>query len=307
MSLRRSRALHEVDTQEERTRARAESGRSEARLVPTVQARPASSGSTMLTNRLLALALSVGAILILGWPVASSASEPSAVAQPIGVDLRRLDAELDLFAAQERRTRVATAVTGLSIGSALVPTGIVLVGRTDGVSQALVIGMIVGGSAQLLAVPLAFIPSKMDDMRVRLHERIVANADREATVRAIEIEWRAAAGAARSKRKYAGTTMAIVGSLSLSLGLTFLLAPQGVLGMSRKTQYTVGGVIMGVGIPVTTIGVRFLLEWSPEETAWEAYRAMKADVASPTGRSVAPTIALVPTSGGALAFVTVAF
>jgi hypothetical protein len=261
----------------------------------------------MLANRLRAMALSVGSILLLGCPVTSSAAESSAVAQPIGVDLRRLDAELDLFAAQERRTRVATAVTGLSIGSALVPVGIVLVGRTDGVSQALVIGMIVGGSAQLLAVPLAFIPSKMDDMRVRLHARIVANADREATVRAIELEWREAAGAARSKRTYVGTTMAIVGSLTLSVGLSFLLAKEGVLGMSRKTQYTVGGVMMGVGILVTTIGVRFLLEWSPEETAWEAYRAMKADGASLSRRPVPASIALVPTSGGVLGFVTLAF
>jgi hypothetical protein len=40
--------------------------------------------------------------------------------------------------------------------------------------------------------------------------------------------------------------------------------------MARKAQYTWGGVMMGSGISVTTLGARFLLEWSPEETAWEA-------------------------------------
>jgi hypothetical protein len=77
--------------------------------------------------------------------------------------------------------------------------------------------------------------------------------------------------------------------------------------MSRKTQYTWGGVMMGTGIPVTTLGARFLLEWSPEETAWEAYRTMKATGPPLQGRLGSPSIALVPTYGGVLAFGTLAF
>ena len=261
----------------------------------------------MLSLRSRALIASLGPILILGWSVRASAKEPKAVRQPIAVDLNRLGAELDLFAAEARRTRLATAVTGLSIGSALVPAGLVLLGRTDGVSQALVIGMIVGGSAQLISVPFGFIPTRMDDIRTSLQERVAANTDDHDTVHAIESEWRDAAVSSRSKRKYVGATLLIVGSLSLTAGLTLLLAPEGILGMSRKTQYTWGGMMMGTGIPVTTLGARFLLEWSPEETAWEAYRTMKATGPPLQGRLGSPSIALVPTHGGVLAFGTLAF
>ena len=43
-----------------------------------------------------------------------------------------------------------------------------------------------------------------------------------------------------------------------------------------------------------------------EETAWEAYRKMKADGAAVQGRPT-PTVGVAPTPGGAMAFTTVAF
>ena len=118
--------------------------------------------------------------------------------------------------------------------------------------------MVVGGSAQLASVPLVLIPTRMDEIRDDFRSR-PASLESKATVREIENEWRLAAEASQHKRAYVGTTMLIVGTLSLATGLSLLLAPEGILGMSRKTQYTWGGVMMGVGVPVTTIGVRFLL------------------------------------------------
>src|SRR6185295_1010521 len=79
---------------------------------------------------------------------------PKGKPQSVAVDLKRLGTELDLYAAEANRNRLASALIGLGVGSALVPSGLVLLERTDGVSRALVIGMIVGGSAQLLSVPL---------------------------------------------------------------------------------------------------------------------------------------------------------
>jgi hypothetical protein len=261
----------------------------------------------MLSLRRRAFFATLGSILILGSSGGAGAAEPKPIPQPVAVDLVRLGAELDLFAAEARRARWAMAVTGLAIGSALVPTGIVLLGRTDGVPQALVIGMIVGGSAQLLSVPFGFIPTRMDDIREKLQDRIAANADDHHTVRTIESDWRDAAISSRSKRKYVGGTLLILGSVSLTAGLTLLLAPEGILGMARKAQYTWGGVMMGSGISVTTLGARFLLEWSPEETAWEAYRTMKANGPILKSRLGSPSVALVPTHGGVLAFATLAF
>ena len=114
---------------------------------------------------------------------------PKAVPQSVRVDLNRLGIELDLFAAEARRTRIATTVTGIGIGSALIPTGIILLQRTDGVSQAVVIGMIVGGSAQLLSVLASFIPTPMGQIRKKLQARVAAHADMQDTVEEIEIGW----------------------------------------------------------------------------------------------------------------------
>ena len=240
-------------------------------------------------------------------PPAMPMPVPKAVVQPVGVDLNRLGIQLDLFAAQARRQRVATSLTGVGMAAALIPTGIVLLERTDGVSQAVVIGMIVGGSAQLLSVLAGFIPTRMDKVREQLLERVAANADMHDTVETIETKWRDAAAAGRRRRLRVGGTLLSVGLMSLGTGLTFLLASEGIFGMSRKTQYTLGGIAMGTGIPVTTLGVHFLLEWSTEETAWEAYRKMKADGAAVQGLPTTPTISVAPTPGGAMAFTTLAF
>jgi hypothetical protein len=251
------------------------------------------------------------AMLILAASNRASADEPKpppkAVVQPVGVDLHRLGIQLDLFAAEARRNRIATTLTGIGMASALIPTGIILLKRTDGVSQAVVIGMIVGGSAQLLSVLAGFIPTRMDEVRNQLQERIAAHANMHDTVETIETKWRDAAAAGRTRRIRVGGTLLTVGLMSLGTGLTFLIAPEGIFGMSRKTQYTIGGIAMGTGIPVTTLGVHFLFEWSTEETAWEAYRKMKADGAAVRGLPTTPTVSVAPTPGGAMAFTTLAF
>src|SRR4051812_42000302 len=90
---------------------------------------------------------------------------PKARLQPVGVDLNRLGIQLDLFAAEAHRNRLATTFTGIGMAGALIPTGIILLKRTDGVSQAVVIGMIVGGAGQLLSVLAGFIPTRMDKVR----------------------------------------------------------------------------------------------------------------------------------------------
>lgn len=232
---------------------------------------------------------------------------PKGKPQSVAVDLERLGTELDLYAAEANRTRLASALIGLGVGSALVPSGLVLLGRTDGISRALVIGMIVGGSAQLVSVPLQLIPTRMDEIRDKFISR-PANVESKATIREIENEWHEAAESSHRKRIVVGTTMLIVGSAHLATSLTLLLAPAGILGMSRKTQYTWGGVTMGIGVPVITISVRFLLEWSLEETSWEAYRTMKSDAGSLASlRWRLPSIGVAPVAGGALAFATMPF
>jgi len=245
------------------------------------------------------------AIVVASSSRVSAADVSQGKPQSVAVDQTRLGKALELYAAQANRTRIATALTGLGIGALMIPSGLVLMGRTDGISRALVIGMVVGGAAQLASAPLQFIPTRMDEIRDDFMSR-PASLESKATVREIENEWRLAAEASRHKRAYVGTTLLIVGTLNFSAGLSLLLAPEGILGMSRKTQYTWGGIMMGVGTPVTTIGVHFLLEWSLEETSWEAYRTMKSDAGSLANLRW-PSVGVAPIPGGALASAAISF
>jgi hypothetical protein len=121
---------------------------------------------------------------------------PKGQPQSVAVDLKRLGTELDLYAAEANRHRLASALIGLGVGSALVPSGLLLLGRTDGISRALVMGMIVGGSAQLVSVPLQLIPTRMDEIRDKFIGR-PANAESKATIRGS----RPSGGAAESSHR----------------------------------------------------------------------------------------------------------
>jgi hypothetical protein len=145
----------------------------------------------------------------------------------------------------------------------------------------------------------------MDEIRDKFMGR-PASVESKGTIRAIENEWREAADSSRRKRKFVGTAMLIIGAVHLATGLTLLLAHEGILGMSRKNQYTWGGVTTGIGVSVTTVSVRFLLEWSLEETSWEAYRTMKSDAGS-LAQTRFPSIGVAPVPGGALAFAAMHF
>jgi hypothetical protein len=243
-------------------------------------------------------------------PPAKSIPETRALVgepQSVAVDLKRLGAELDLHAAEARRKRLTAALIGLGAGSTLMPTGVILLGRTDGVPRALVIGMIVGGSAQLLSVPLALFPTRMEEIHDEFMSR-PASVESKGTIRAVENEWREAAKNSRDKRQLVGTTLAVVGAVNVTAGVVFLLGPDGILGMSRRTQYTWGGVTMGTGVSVATVSVRYLVEWSLEETSWEAYRAMKAD-AGRLGKPILrpPKVGFTPLPGGGLVVTTLTF
>lgn len=66
---------------------------------------------------------------------ASAADEGTGLPQSVAVDIERLGAELDLFVEEAHRARLAGALTGLGVGAALVPSGPMLLQRTDGVSK----------------------------------------------------------------------------------------------------------------------------------------------------------------------------
>ena len=236
----------------------------------------------------------------------AEADEVQAVPQPVDVDLKHLATELDLFTAEARRARVATALIGsVSARCSFLRDSSP---RQDGRNLSSTgdwydcrrVGSIGLGSA-------CFDPDPDGWNQKRPSREAMGGPGYEVHSPRHRDEWRDAAATSRRRRVIVGTTMLIVGTASLATGLTFLLAPSGLLGMSRKAQYTWGGVFMGSGIPVASLGVRFIFEWSAEETSWEAYRNMKADAVFLHAGLNLPSIGVLPIRGGALAFAALVF
>ncbi len=230
---------------------------------------------------------------------------PLATPESAGIALRRLGEQLDLYAAEAHRERLAKALVGVGAGVSFLPTGLLLLGRTQDISHAFVLGLIVGGSAQLATVPLIFIRTRMDEIRDDFINR-QTDKDSMATVDEFEKRWSLAAAESAQRRTYVGTTLLVLGLTNLAAGVGFLLAPAGIFKMSRGVQDTWGGVTLGIGVPVATQGLSFLLEWSPEEASWQAYRAMNLHSGG-ASRKRMPSIGAVPIRGGAMAFATMAF
>src|SRR5580658_3828176 len=150
---------------------------------------------SMLDQPLRMLLAAMGASLVLeAAPHASADEEARPKPQPVAVDLDRLSAELDFFAAEERREHWVNALTGLGVGSIMLPTGFVLLQRQDSASKALAIGLMIGGGAQLLSVSAVLLRTRMDGVRDDFRQRwLFRDANPEATLRTVEAEWRDAA------------------------------------------------------------------------------------------------------------------
>ncbi len=245
----------------------------------------------------------LGASLLLAAAPHALADDGRPKPQPVAVDLDRLSAELDFFAAEERRERWASALTGLGVGNIMLPTGIVLLKRADGASRALAIGLIVGGGAQLLSVPAGLLRSRMDGVRDDFQKQwLFSHADPEAILRTAEAAWRDAAVEAHHLRTIGGVAALITGAACLVAGVVFLLGPSGMLGLDSTARYTWGGTFLGTGASVATLGVRTSIEETPEERSWNTYQLMAAPHVLPP-----VSLGVSPMRGGGIGVATLSF
>jgi len=183
----------------------------------------------------------------------------------------RLERVLDSFASDARNARLSAALAQGAVSTATLVPGVLLASRNDSDLQLLSIGFIVAGAIQLATAPLFLISSPLERIRSRFLEGVASGENSKALADRIEAELREAAARKRATRPYFGGTSLLLGAASFATGMTFLFVQPGVAGMGRQTQHIWGAALVGVGTPFVQMGIRSLLQRSPEEAAWDSY------------------------------------
>jgi hypothetical protein len=212
-------------------------------------------------------------VLLLSLPALADEDAPAVVPPAVdvasAVDVARLEAFLHAAARDARDARHANLAAGLIAGVALLPTGIVLARRSDDLSQATGIGMEFGGGIPLALTPLSLLPSPMEQLEAGFAARRAGGMSDAELKRVTLIEWRELALRSESRRFKAGVVETALGLAAVGIGLGFLGVHQ-VGDLSRTAQTTIGGVLVGSGLPTLQLGVRLFFQRSPQETWWDA-------------------------------------
>jgi hypothetical protein len=250
-------------------------------------------------NTKVASAVLLASLLAAG-PVLAEDTAPAASE----ADVQRLSAELHAGAERARENRTASGVVNLVAGAVLLPTGIALrVRADDDVAHSIGIGLTSSGASALLLAGLSLHQSKMESLDDAFRARRDSGMAASEVIAETEADLRAAAAASADRRAALGVVEVVAGSVLTAAGLSMYLAPKGALGMDRNTQYSVGSLLVGPGIPLTSLGVHTLLVKSPEETAWQAHH----DGTVPQPAVKVQSVGVTPTQGGAALIATVSF
>lgn len=183
-------------------------------------------------------------LALLGWSDTASAED-------------RLQSALDASAREARLNRRAFSVTSV-VGAALtVPVGTALWSRSDHVERTIGAGFAIGGAAPLAFSLLALAPSPVERLAAR---------------HGTELEWEEVAETAHQRRIVSAIVEMTLGGLAAASGDGLLFARHDVAGLDLESRATVGGILLGAGIPVLLLGIRNFIVPTPEERGWASYR-----------------------------------
>jgi hypothetical protein len=168
-------------------------------------------------------------------------------------ELARAAVLLEQGAVDGLASRDAAIVVGVSTSVVLIPTGIVLLLRSDDVAR--IIGAGLTGSAG--GALFVFAKSLRRSASERLFEsfqtwRASGLSDGD-LLRKTESIWAAAAAESAERRVKVGTIETIVGGAFVAAGAALVLSPQ-LGGFNRHRQYAIGSVLMGGAIPLLSAG-----------------------------------------------------
>lgn len=184
-----------------------------------------------------------------------------AVSLPAGADTARLAAAVHGAAEEAEARRDANLAAGAIAGAGLVPIGVALEQRDDALAHATGIGLVFAGGIPLAFSALSLRASSIELFAARFAERRAAGMADDALARITLDEWRVLAAASRSQRLRLGTVEALLGLAATAVGI----------GLLRPADHvTAGSVLVGAGVPFIQLGVRGLLQRTPEEI-WLSY------------------------------------
>jgi hypothetical protein len=209
--------------------------------------------------------------------------------------LVRVQHAIDAFASDAHQARLSSGVALSSLAAATFVPGVFLERRRDSDLQLLGVGFVIAGSIQLAMSPLFLIPTPLEKIQAQLSQGMANGVSAQALANRIETDLCEAAARKSANRPYTGGTLLSLGAASFATGMTFLFMQPGVAGMGARTQHIWGAALVGVGTPFAQLGIRTILQRSPEEAAWISYRT------GSSGSTLAcqdKSLSLAPTNGG---------
>jgi len=191
------------------------------------------------------------------------------------VELDRLETLLKHYQAEEESHGLWSGLSGIALGGAIAPLGLVIYNRTQ--RQSLVgplmfvvgVGLFAGGTGTLIA-PLLPPPTGFASLTDSLARQRVAGTAPDRITALIESEWEALARKARSDRRFTGGINLLAAPVLIGVGTYIMLAKPSEL--SEQGRLDSSALLFGTGALGLLRGVHMLLVESNLEVAWNTYQ-----------------------------------
>lgn len=235
-------------------------------------------------------ALGIAILLGAGWTPEASADPPDSTATAaLGHNVALLDEVLRESTADTVRAQKIAAITGITIGTALLGLGTWRLVERDppnAYSRGVGVGFMVAGAANLTAGVFAATRVTHETKRLERWDRALQRGIGEDELLRFEGELRASNEVREGERlllRWTSLTNALAGATVIALAVV----PGGSSNTDRLAGYVAGGIFVAVGMSLFATTFRPL----PSETAWSEYSRRRAAPARAGARiGVVPSV-----------------
>ena len=233
-------------------------------------------------RRSLSIAL---AMILAAFPLAAHADEPAsapAPSEPVpalpsapvvavlagDASAGSLGPILDVYADEDRTSRLVRGIAGLTLAAAEIPVGIYMSGKDVKGPGYLVIG--IGAGSALGGVLAFFTESPMAHIASSYRYGLAQGRPAAEVVAETERQWGESAHRERLFRKVLGITGLALGALTVGAGVTFALVPK-PSDLSVREQQGIAAALIGIGQLTALGGLWTLVQRGPVESSYDVY------------------------------------